>query len=422
MKNPTRRSRALVATRVALLLCLACVAATASAQSLEWPQWGGAHRDFKSDVKGLAASWPEGGPRRLWSRELGEGYSAIAAQGGKLFTMYRRGAQEVAVALDAATGKTLWEYAYDAPFSPDYSMENGTGPHATPLVAGGRVFVAGATGRLHALDAATGKLLWKHDLLGEFQGTLRVNGYACSPTAYRDTVIMQVGGAGNALVAFDQRDGRVVWKRHDFRNSPSTPLVINVGGQDELVAFMYDSIVGVDPRDGQLLWSHPHPTEFGLNVSTPVWGEDNLLFVSSAYGGGSRVLRLTQSGGKTSVEEVWAHSLMRIHYGNVVRVGDYVYGSSGDFGTAPFTAVNVKTGKIAWRDRQIARSSFVCADGRFIILDEDGSLALATPTAEGLKVQSRFELLKSNSWTVPTLAGTTLYVRDRKVITALDLK
>ncbi|HVG28383.1 MAG TPA: PQQ-binding-like beta-propeller repeat protein [Pyrinomonadaceae bacterium] len=261
MKNQNPALRVRVAPRVALLLCLACVAPLASAQTLEWPQWGGARRDFKSDVKGLAASWPETGPRRLWARELGEGYSAIAAEGGRLFTMYRRGTQEVAVALDAASGKTLWEYAYDAPFSPDYSMENGPGPHATPLVSGGRVFVDGATGKLHALDRASGKLVWRHDLLGEFQGTLRVNGYACSPTAYRDTVIMQVGGAGGALVAFDQRDGRVVWKRHDFRNSPSTPLLINVGGQDELVAFMYDAIVGVDPRDGQLLWSRPHQTE-----------------------------------------------------------------------------------------------------------------------------------------------------------------
>src|SRR5215212_1954808 len=113
MKNSNRHSRALAVLRVALLLCLACAAAPrASAQSLEWPQWGRARRDFKSDVKGLAASWPETGPRRLWSRELGEGYSAIAAQGGRLFTMYRRGGQEVAVALDAASGKTLWEYAY----------------------------------------------------------------------------------------------------------------------------------------------------------------------------------------------------------------------------------------------------------------------------------------------------------------------
>ncbi|HEX7173803.1 MAG TPA: PQQ-binding-like beta-propeller repeat protein [Pyrinomonadaceae bacterium] len=425
MKSETLKRKTIrTATRRLSVLCLlfAC-AASASAQANDWPQWGGPQRNFVSGAKGLAAAWPEGGPRRLWSRELGEGYSAIAAEGERLYTMYRRGAQDVVVALDAATGKTVWEYAYDAPFSADYSMENGPGPHATPTIAGERVFTAGPTGKLHALDKKTGKLLWSHDLMSEYKGTIRVNGYACSPLVYRDTVIMQVGGAGNSLMAFRQKDGGVAWKRHDFKNSPSSPLVINVDGQDQLVAFMYDEVVGVEPQTGELLWSHPHKTEFGLNVSTPVWGEGNLLFISSSYGGGSRGLRLTRGReGKTAVEEVWAHALMRVHYGNAVRLGDFVYASSGDFGTAPFTALNVRTGKIVWRDRTLARASLLAADGRLILLDEDGHLILATPTPEGLKVHSKAELLKSNAWTAPTLAGTRLYVRDRKNVLALDLK
>jgi outer membrane protein assembly factor BamB len=417
------RGRNAPARALGLLAASLVLSFAAAAQSADWPQWGGPARDFKSEAKGLAAAWPEGGPRRLWSRELGEGYSAIAAEGGRLFTMYRRGAQDVVVALDAATGKTLWEYAYDAPFSAEYSMENGPGPHATPTVAGALVFAAGPTGKMNALDKKTGRLVWSHDLMTEFKGTVRVNGYACSPLAYRDTVIMMVGGEGNAVVAFEQKTGRVVWKKHDFRNSPGSPVVINVGGQDQLVAFMWDTLVGVEPRTGELLWTHPHQTEYGLNVSTPVWGaEDNLLFVSSSYGGGSRVLKLAREGAKTKVEEVWAHKLMRVHYSNAVRLGDYVYASSGDFGTAPLTAVNVKTGKVAWRDRTLARASFVAAEGRLIMLDEDGNLALATPTPEGLKLHSKVELLKSNAWTVPTLAGTRLYVRDRRTIMALDLK
>lgn len=411
-----------VAQGLSVLFLLLAVALTVAAQTLDWPQWGGTYRNFVSDTKGLASVWPEGGPRRLWSRPLGEGYSAIAAESGRLYTMSRRGEQEVVLALDAETGKTLWEFTYPAPFTAEYSMENGTGPHATPTVTGDRVFAAGATGQLYALDKRTGKLLWKHDLMNEYKGTIRVNGYACSPLVYRDTIIMQVGGEGNALMAFRQKDGGVAWKRHDFKNSPSSPLLINVDGQEQLVAFMYDTLVGVDPSSGELLWSRPHRSEFGLNVSTPVWGVDNLLFVSSSYGGGSRVLKVSRVAGKTEVEEVWAHALMRIHYGNAIRLGDFVYASSGDFGTAPFTAVNVKTGKIAWRDRSISRASVISVEGRLIILDEDGNLLLATPTPEGLKVHSKVELLKTNSWTVPTLAGTRLYVRDRQTIIALELK
>lgn len=119
---------------VALLMLIKV--APAQAQSSDWAQWGGPQRNFKSEAKGLAASWPAAGPRRVWQRELGEGYSAIAAEHGMLFTMYRKGENEIVIALDAATGKTVWEYSYAAPFSPAYDMSNGPGPHATPLVTG----------------------------------------------------------------------------------------------------------------------------------------------------------------------------------------------------------------------------------------------------------------------------------------------
>lgn len=404
-----------------LFLALFLLTTTAHAQSSDWAQWGGPQRNFKSEAKGLAATWPETGPRRLWQRELGDGYSAIAAEGGMLFTMYRKGDNEVVIALDAATGKTVWEFSYAAPFSQDYDTSHGPGPHATPLVAGNLVFTSGATGKLHGLDKKTGKSLWSHDLMKEFHGTLRPNGYSCSPIAYKNQIVMMVGGQSSSLVAFNQKDGSVIWKKHDFKNSTSSPIIINVDGQDQLVAFMWGEVVGVDPVNGNLLWSHPHPVEYGLNTSTPVWGADNLLFISSGYDGGSRVIKLTRAGEKTTVAELWAHRLMRVHFTNAIRVGDVVYGSSGDFGPAPFTALDIKTGKVLWRHRSFPRASFLMADNRFIILDEDGQLLLATATPEGLTVTSKAELLSNHSWTVPSLAGTRLYLRDRKNIMAVDL-
>src|SRR5690242_10462442 len=205
--------------RKAILLAALLLFVTAQAAvAQDWAQWGGPHRDFKSDAKGLAASWPDTGPRRVWQRELGEGYSAIAVERGVLFTMYRKGQNEVVIALDAATGKTIWEYGYAAPFSPEYDMTNGPGPHATPLVTGNFVFSSGATGKLHCLDKKSGKVLWSHDLITEFHGTLRVNGYSCSPIAYKDKVVMMVGGPSSSLVAFNRKDGSVAWKKHDFKN------------------------------------------------------------------------------------------------------------------------------------------------------------------------------------------------------------
>lgn len=407
--------------RLLLILMAAVMVPTCAAG--DWPQWGGENRDFKAESKGLANSWPAAGPKQLWSRPLGEGYSAVAVESGRLYTMYREPSEnrEAVIAMDAATGKTIWEHAYAAPPLPRMNLEYGPGPHATPLIAGEVVFAVGTTGKFHALKKETGKVVWSRDLHHDF-GQIRRRGYSCSPLAYKDTVILTLGGEGQAVIAFKQADGAVVWKRQDFSSSPASPLLIQVDGQDQLVVFMGGEVAGLEPSNGVLLWSHPHETNWGLNISTPVWGEGNLLFVSSAYNAGSRLLRLTRSKGKTSVEELWFNNRMRIHFGTAIRVGDYIYGSSGDFGPAFFSAIQLSTGKVVWRDRSFGRTSSVYADGKFILVDEDGDLALATATPEGLDVHSRAEVLSSNAWTAPTLVGSTLFVRDRKMLHAFQLE
>lgn len=404
-------------------LALLSAAVVCQAGSLEWPQFGGRRGNFTSDATGLASSWPAAGPKKLWSRTIGDGYSAISVDGKTIYTMYRDLNDEIVLAADADRGKTIWEYRYLARFRPGMGMENGSGPHATPLVTENGVYAIGILGNLVCLNKKTGKVVWSHDLYQEFHGTFQDRGYAPSPVAYHGLVIMKVGGEGHALVAFDQKTGAVAWRTvQKYDNAPATPVLINVDGQDQLVAMMSDQAVGIDPSNGWVLWSFPHSTDWGLNISTPVWGDDHLLFVSSAYNGGSAVYRLTRQSGKTEPMEVWSSHRMRVHFSTVVRVGDYVYGSSGDFGPAPLTAVEVRTGKIAWQDRTFSKASFVYADGKFVVVDEDGNLALANFTPQGLKVLSSVALLHSNAWTAPSLAGTRLYLRDRTSMMALDLR
>jgi len=392
----------------------------APAQAQDWLQWGGPGRNFISDSKGLADSWPASGPRRLWNRTLGEGHSTILAEKGKLYTMYGKGEQEVIVSLEADSGKTIWEYSYDAPTKGmDYS--EGFGPHSTPLISGDTLYAVGALGSFHALDKRTGKVLWSHELWRQMGGRKLDRGYACSPIEFKNTIILQVGGPGQAVVAFNKNDGSIAWKKQDFTVSFSSPLLIDVDGQQQLVVFGAEQIVGLDPNNGDLFWTYPHRTEYGLNISTPVWCDGNLLFCSSAYNGGSRVIRLVRKDGKTSAEEVWFNNKVRVHIGTIIRIGDYAYCASGDFGPSFFSAVNVKTGEVAWRERNFARASSLYADGKLILLDEDGSLILAIVSPQNLKVIARTQLLQHLAWTVPTLSGTRLYVRDRKTIMALDL-
>lgn len=406
-----------------LSLTILLFLSTTSFAQAEWPQWGGLSRDFNAPVKGKgpAESWPANGPKQLWSRPLGNGHSGILVDHGVLYTMYSQGDHEFVIALAAETGKTLWEYKYEAPRASVNYYEQGFGPHSTPLLVGDLLFTAGSLGKVHAFDKKSGKVVWSVDLYKDLGGTEMGRGYSCSPLAYKNTIILTLGGVGQSLVALNQKDGRVVWKNQTLDLSPSSPIIINVDGQEQLVDFMGREVVGLDPSNGELFWRYPHETQWGLNISTPVWGPDNLLFVSSAYNGGSRVLRLSRREGKTTVEELWFHRKLRVHHSNAIRIGDFIYASSGDFGPAFFTCVNVKTGEITFQDRRLPRSNFLYVDGKLIILDEDGNLTLATVSPTGLRVISKASVMKHLSWTVPTLVGTKLYLRDRETITALDL-
>ena len=267
----------------------------ARAQS-DWLQWGGPNRNFTSSSKGLAATWPATGPRRLWSRPLGAGHSSIIASGNTLYTMYSEGGQESVIALAADTGKTIWEHKY-ASSDAGLDLRYGAGPHSTPLLVGDLLFTVGSRGQLFAFDKKTGKVAWSHDLWTEYGGTKMGRGYSCSPVAYKNTVILTLGGPGQTLVAFNQKDGTVAWKNQTLDMSPSSPLIVNVDGQDQLIAFLGKVVAGLDPNNGNLIWTHPHVTEWGLNISTPVWGAGNLLFVAAAYGMGGRVLHLSRAGG-----------------------------------------------------------------------------------------------------------------------------
>jgi hypothetical protein len=180
-------------------------------------------------------------------------------------------------------------------------------------------------------------------------------------------------------------------------------------------------MTGVDPATGRVLWAHPHDPGNDFNFSLPLFGSDNVLFMSSGYRAGSRAIRLVPNGSSTSVEELWFNSRARFMFLNAIRIGDHVYGTSGDMGPAFLTAINLKTGQPAWQNRGFAQATLIHADGKAIILDEDGDLALTRLTPEGATVLSQVKLFDTVAWTVPTLAGTTLYARDRAKIVALDL-
>ena len=408
---------------IALLAVVALLttAVEAGKGSHAWPQWGGPSRSFVTDAPALATSWPADGPRRLWQRPLGDGYSAIVSDAETLYTVYRADSQDVAIALDAATGLTKWESRFEAPFKETCSQRLGPVPRAAPLIAGDRLVTISAGGLMNSFDRRTGERQWSLNLIEGSDGAVRACGYSASPVAFKDLIITTAGGPGRGVVAVKADTGAFAWRSQDFQNGYSSPLLIDLDGRPELVVFTFGEVSGLDPATGQLEWTVAHRAEQGVNVAMPIWGPDNLLFVSSAYNGGSRVLKLTRQGDKVDVKEVWASQRVRIHFGNAVRLGGRIYASNGDFGAAPFAAIDVLTGDMVWRDRGVSRSTLISADGKLIILDEDGNLAIATPEESGLKIHAKAQVLESTAWTVPTLCGSRLYLRDTKQIVALEL-
>ncbi len=403
---------------VVALIALLVVSNSAFAQ---WNQWGGAKQDFKADAKNLASSWPKDGPREVWSQELGDGYSSILFDQGKLYTMYRNSdSKEAVISLDAKTGKTIWEFTYDHSPQPKHVEQFGTGPRSTPLISGDRIYTIGVAGKMHCLNKEDGKVYWSQELWKDFGGNPLPHGYSSCPISYKDTVITLVGGKDQSIVAFNKTDGKVAWKTSSFENSYSTPKIINVDGEDQLITFMAEEVVGLDPNNGKLKWQYSQKNQWKQNISMPVLADNNTLFFSSPEAG-AHGLKLTKKGGKTVVEEVWSTRKIQFYHVSSVTEGDHVFGSTGSQGTFFLAAVNMKTGKIAWRKRGFSKANVLAADGKLIILDEDGNLALANATSDKFELLSKFQLFDGVSWTIPTVSGNMLFARDKKKIVALDL-
>jgi len=409
-----------------LLLLSVCMATTVPVAAddtapAEWLQWGGPTQDFRAPAGRLATSWPESGPEKLWGRELGAGYSAILFEDGRLYTMYRSGNKEAVVCLDAGSGETVWEYRYEHSPHEGHHHGYGDGPRSTPLIAGDLLFTIGVAGKVHALNKNDGKVLWSHDLWdGDLDGNVLGHGYSSSPVAYKDSVIVTVGGKDAGLVAFDQQDGSVKWKALGFKNSFSSPRIMEILGEQQLVVFMAEELIGVNPDSGELRWRYAHINQWRHNINLPAVLDGDTIFLSSPQIG-ARGIRLSRDGETIDVEEVWSERRVQFYHGSTIRSGDWVYGSTGVTPPAFMTAVNIRTGEVGWRERGFAKANCVAADGRMVILDENGMLYLASATPEKLVVHASTQLLDETAWTTPTIVDKTMYVRTFRKILAFNL-
>jgi outer membrane protein assembly factor BamB len=397
-------------------------AASAFPRTASWPGWGGPAGNFVISAPGLR--WQGNAPRQAWRRDLGDGYSTVVGDAQTVYTMARKDDRTVTVlALDAVSGAPRWTRDLEDTVTPQMFTDYGKGPNGTPLLAGRRLYVTTPQGRVSALDAASGRPIWTRELWKDLHGTFRDVGYSASPVMVDGRIVLPVGGRGQALVAFDAETGATAWQSGDYGNAMASPLVIDLDGERQIVMFLVEGVAGFEAVTGAPRWFAAHKTDYDVNAAAPVWhAASRTIVISSAYGNGARGIRLTRQGTTTTAREAWHNRRLRVHHGNMIVLGSHVYGSSGDFGPAPLTAVDVTSGEVAWQDRRFPKVTMVHLGDRTMLLDEDGRLAIVTLAPTGLTVHQEASVTTKLSWSAPTVIGTRVYVRDRKTLVALDLE
>src|SRR5688572_23163991 len=281
----------------------------------DWPQWGGPARDHVSKEKGLLQKWPEGGPKRLWVSEAGGlGYAGISVVGERVYTMGARENTEYLIALEGKDGKEAWA----AEIGPILKNGWGDGPRGTPTVTQDRVYAMGGQGALIAADLKTGKVLW-NTTMKSLGGKTPGWGYTESMLVENGVVYCTPGGSQGAIVALDAATGKVKWQSKDFTEEAQYASIVphDLNGARQLIQITMKKVVGIDSKEGKLLWQADFPGQTAV-IPTPVV-KGNHVYVTSGYNVGCKLLRI-ESGNK--VEEIYKNNVMVNHHGGVVLVGD----------------------------------------------------------------------------------------------------
>lgn len=402
-----------------MLVAVAAAAAFASGDEAgggsDWPQYRGPDRNGISAETGILTSWAEDGPRVLWRTELGDGYSGIAVADGRAYTMYGRGDDEFVLCLDAGTGERLWRHRTDA----NRRDGQGGGPRSTPTVDRGIVYALGARGRLVALNAKNGREIWSRDLGDDLGARVPRWGVSTSPLVEDDRLLVKAGGSsGRSLVAFNRRNGEIVWTAGDDEPAYSSPIAVTIHGTRQVVFFTKKGLVAVSPDDGEEYWRVPWKTSWGVNAAMPIFLPPDRIFISTSYDVGATLVRVRKSGDGFRAEEVWRSRVMKNHFNTSVLHEGHIYG----FDDATLKCIDAATGEQKWRARGFAKGSLIVADGHLIIFGERGQLAVAAASPEGYEEKARARIFSGKTWTMPTLSHGRLYLRNEEELLALDLR
>ena len=398
------------ARRVRLIFVLAlCGLSPVGAQrSPDWPQWRGVNRDGAATFS-APATWPET-LNLKWKVEVGLGYAAPIIVGDRIFAFSRQDEHEVMRALDAATGKTIWETKYVATYKPNpaATKTHGTGPKSTPTFADGRLYTFGMSGMVTAFDAATGKQLWQTPA----PAVEPLYHTAMSPVVDRGLVIVHVGGHNNgALTALDARTGAAKWTWNGDGPAYGSPIAADLGGTRQIVTMTQENLVGVSAATGELLWRRPHAVRATRNAVTPILHGQTLI--TSGLGLPVTAFRVFNRGGQWTTEDVWVNNDVTMDMSTGVVIGDRLFGFSAR-NSGQFFGVDANTGQTLWlsEGRQADNAAVVRAGDLWFALEADAELVVARANPKQMEILKRYTVAQSATWAQPVLSGQRVFVKD----------
>jgi outer membrane protein assembly factor BamB len=401
----------------------AALGITSSTSAADWPQWRGPNRDGVSKETGLLKKWPEQGPSLLWKASgLGSGYATVSVVGDRIYTTGDRGDASFIIALNLADGKQVWSVKLGRSGAPGWG--GFAGPRATPTIDGELLYTVNQWGEMVCVKAADGAEVWRKDLSTDFGGTRPEWGFSESPLVDGDQVVVTPGGDAGSMVGLDKKTGALIWHSKGFTDPAhySSVVVAEIGGVRQYVQLTAQSVVGVAPKTGEVLWQAKRKGQTAV-IPDPIAHQD-MVFVTSGYGVGCNLFKISKTGDRFSAEQVYANKVMVNHHGGVVRLGDHLYGYSEGKG---WTCQDFKTGEAKWQEKKLGKGSLVYADGCLYLRSEEkrGTVVLLEASANGYNELGRFDQpdrSDKQSWPHPVVVGGRLFLRDQDILLCYDVK
>jgi outer membrane protein assembly factor BamB len=396
------------------------LALTASAQ--DWTQWRGGARDGTVTAKNAPASWPKS-LQKVWRVEIGEGYSSPVVAGGRAFVHSRRDPEELVTAVNLSDGKVVWQQKYPAPFQKNqYAVKMAKGPNATPLVAGARLFTLGTTGVVTAWDTTTGRRLWMKDYSKTVDTSKLFCGTAASPLLVGGLLVVQVGSDvhGGQILALDPATGEGRWEWRGVGPGYASPVVFDVAGSRQIATMTNSSVVGLDAKTGKELWSVPFPDEWHENITTPVWTGTHLVVSGTRQG--THAYTLKSEAGKWHAAQAWKNADVTMYMSSPVHGDGLLYGHSAKR-KGQFVALDAKTGAVRWitEGREGEHASVLLTPRHLLYLTNGADLIVARRATAAFETEQRYDVADAETYAVPVLLGTDLYVRDATGLIRLAL-